>query len=136
MPAALIRAAIPVVGVADIDATSRFYARLGFAERNRYPDYAIYSRDGFELHVWLDPQVEPETTGYSAYFRVANADALHHEFSSRGVEEWSSEQQHERIRSGRPVELMTTPETQPHGVREFAVYDCVNNRLRFGQSPS
>ncbi len=47
----MLQRAIPVLASLDLEATQRFYAeKIGFMPVARYPDYAICTRDGVQLH--------------------------------------------------------------------------------------
>lgn len=100
-------AVVPVLPSRDLDRSARFYARLGYEVVARYPDYAILSREGAELHLTAEP-VEPGANPAGLYLRVA------------GVDAWAAA-------------LGARAEDKPWGQREFAVGDPDGNLLRFGE---
>lgn len=106
----------------DLPATLAYYReRLGFECTGTWldpPVYAIVVRDRQHIHFRLAPTA-PHPDKYDdelldAYLRVEDADALHAEFASRGVE------------FTRPVG------DTPWGMREFVVKDCDGRLLAFG----
>jgi len=110
-----IRQAIPLFASLDMDETAAFYsAKLGFTIREQHgKDYLIISRDNVVLNFWpcADRHIAENT---SAYFNVENIDDLYAELKPLGAR-------------------MTEPQTQPYGMREFHVWDCHGNLLRFGE---
>lgn len=111
-----LQRAIPVLASLDLEATQRFYAdRLGFDPMARYPDYAICSRDGIELHFWLtDDPGAPKLT--SCRIDVIGVDALYEEMSAAGV-----------VHPNGPLR------SEPWGFKEFAVLDGDGNLIKFGE---
>jgi predicted enzyme related to lactoylglutathione lyase len=73
----------PIFPVIDLDASTQFYERLGFATR-RYEggDYAYATRDGLELHLGV---VHSITGSASAYIWVDDADAVAATWTAAGV---------------------------------------------------
>ena len=112
---------IPILPSSDFDATARFYGRLGFAERARWPgDYLILAHQrGIELHFWAKPGLVPATNESSCYVRfegVAEARELYDEWAGSGL---GSDQLH-------------PPEGTDYGLLEFAVRDDDRNVIRIG----
>ena len=105
--------------------TLGFYERLGFEMRGAPPEtygYLIVGRGPMiELHFWQSPDVDPLTTDYSCYVRVADADALHAEWEAAGIP--SDPETGSR--------LMPTGGTD-YGMREFALVDKSGNLVRVG----
>jgi catechol 2,3-dioxygenase-like lactoylglutathione lyase family enzyme len=102
----------PIFPVADVEASLRFYERLGFATR-LYDggDYGFATRDGLELHLGL---AKPGIAGTaSAYVWTDDADALAEVWASAGVE----------------VHPPVDTEWRQH---EGAVVDPDGNVIRFG----
>ena len=49
-----ISATVPILASLQLDESIAFYTqKLGFVQRGRWPDYAIVSRDGCEIHFFL-----------------------------------------------------------------------------------
>lgn len=120
--------AVPILPSRDLDETLAFYLRLGF-ENTGAPhkewNYLIISRGNAELHFWGDPSVDPLTTSFSCYLRVADADALHAEWERIGVPRDES--------NGSRLE---PPATTDYGMREFALIDPSGNLIRAGSPRS
>ena len=111
-----LQRAIPVLASLDLEATQRFYAeKIGFMPVAEYPDYAISSRDGVQLHFWLtdDPDVPKET---SCRIDVLGIEALYEELGAAGV-----------IHPNGPLRQ------QPWGFKEFATLDGDGNLIKFGE---
>ncbi len=112
----LIASTVPVLASLDLDESLRFYAdRLGFEPRLHVPGgYAIVERDGAQLHFWrcADRRIAENT---SCYVRTPDVDALHREFTGRGLR-------------------LDPPRTRDWGMRELYVIDPHGNLLRFGQA--
>ena len=115
-----IDAVQPVLMSRDVDASIRFYARLGFVRVfGRPPEnplYAAVRRDGVELHLqWHDAgQWEPTGDRPTYRFVVADVDGLHWEFRDAGVLE----------------DIQPVADTA-WGTREFHVRDPDGNGLQF-----
>jgi hypothetical protein len=94
----------PVLTVHDLDAALARYQRLGFAtELDRAAKYGFAERGAVQLH--LQPG-DPDETGGVVYLYVSDADALHTEWASAGVQ-------------GRFI----GPHNTPYGLREFVYTD-------------
>lgn len=68
---------IPILPSPDFDATSRFYARLGFTERGRWDDeYLIIEHQGagIELHFWYNKKLKPAKNDAGCYVRLSTDD--------------------------------------------------------------
>lgn len=116
--------AVPILPSRDLRETLAFYERLGFENRGAEPevwDYLIVGRGGIELHFHAEPAVDPLTTDFGCYLRVADADALHAEWGRIGVA-------HDPATGSRLV----APVTTDYGLREFALVDPTGNLLRVG----
>lgn len=96
--------------------SAAFYVeKLGFTIRERYgDDYLIASRDDVVVNFWpcADRRIAENT---SAYFNVEKIDDLYAELKPLGAR-------------------MTAPKTHDYGMREFHVWDCHGNLLRFGEA--
>jgi catechol 2,3-dioxygenase-like lactoylglutathione lyase family enzyme len=120
--------AVPILPSRDLDETLAFYTRLGFEDTGgpyKEWNYLIVSRGNGELHFWGDPSVDPLTTSFSCYLRVADADALHAEWERVGVPRDPTN----GSRLERPVDT-------DYGMREFALVDPSGNLIRVGSPPS
>jgi catechol 2,3-dioxygenase-like lactoylglutathione lyase family enzyme len=120
--------AVPILPSRDLDETLAFYTRLGFEDTGgpyKEWNYLIVSRGNAELHFWGDPSVDPLTTSFSCYLRVADADALHAEWERVGVPRDPTN----GSRLERPVDT-------DYGMREFALVDPSGNLIRVGSPPS
>lgn len=114
--------AIPVLASLDLEQTKNFYeTKLGFAAE-LYGDYMIARRDDMEIHFWLaDDRIHPENT--SCYIRGGQVPALYEEFSKKRIGE-------------NPIdgERISDFQVRPWGMKEFYVWDCHGNLLKFGIS--
>ena len=119
-----MESAVPILPSRDLRETVAFYERLGFQD-NGSPweewNYLIISRGGAELHFWSEPSVDPLTTSFSCYLRVADADALHAEWEGVGVP-----------RDETNGSRLEPPVDTDYGIREFALIDPSGNLLRVG----
>lgn len=106
---------IPVLAYLSIAETLGFYTEhLGFRQRLLMDDYLIVERDGSEIHFWRCTEAHiAENT--SCYIRVPDADALHDEFTARGL-------------------ALEPPIEREWGMKELYVIDPHGNLLKFGQS--
>jgi hypothetical protein len=97
----------PVVTVSDLGAALARYGRLGFAtELDEPAQYGFVRRGAVQLHLVPGDVDEPGGTGGAVYVYVSDADALHAEWASAGVE-------------GR----FLGPHDTPYGLREFVYID-------------
>ncbi|MAB14664.1 VOC family protein [Parvibaculum sp.] len=115
--------AIPVLASLDLDQSKRFYTeKLGFSAE-RYGDYLIVKRDDMEMHFWLtDDRIHPENT--SCYIRGGQVPALYEEYAKAGI-------------GTDPIggERLSDFEVRPWNMKEFYVWDCHGNLLKFGCAP-
>jgi len=112
---------IPILPSADFDATAAFYARLGFAERGRWPgDYLILrSPEGIELHFRMDARLDPLRNDGACYIRFASAagaSALHQAWAALDL----------------PGARLHAPAATGYGLLEFGLVDPHGNLLRIG----
>ncbi len=114
---------IPVLASLDLDQSKRFYTeKLGFAAE-RYGDYLIVTRDEMEMHFWLtDNRIHPENT--SCYIRGGQVPTLYEEYAKAGI-------------GTDPIggERISDFEVRPWNMKEFYVWDCHGNLLKFGCAP-
>jgi catechol 2,3-dioxygenase-like lactoylglutathione lyase family enzyme len=107
----------PVIPTRDLPAALIRYERLGF-EVSNYDGGHVYGfvcRDDVQLHLCQVDQLDTQSTLVSVY--VSDADALHAQWSSSGVE-------------GRFYE----PSNTEYGLREGAYVDPDGNLLRYGSA--
>src|SRR5580704_8861986 len=98
---------VPVLTVPNVDAALARYRRLGFAiELDEPAGYGFAERGEVQLHLQPDDPDDPGQTGGLVYIRVSDAEALHAEWTSAGVE-------------GR----FMGPHNTPYGLREFVYTD-------------
>lgn len=97
----------PVITVRDLAAALARYRRLGFdVELDESPGYGFVRRGAVEMHLISSDPDDPDRTGGVVYVYVSDADALHAEWTSAGVE-------------GR----FLGPHDTPYGLREFVYTD-------------
>jgi catechol 2,3-dioxygenase-like lactoylglutathione lyase family enzyme len=116
--------AVPILPSRNLEETLDFYSRLGFELRGAPIEkygYLIIGRGSIELHFWDEPNVDPLTTAASCYVRVRDADALHHEWESAGVESDAA-----------TGSRLVAPTETDYGMREFALVDKSGNLIRVG----
>jgi hypothetical protein len=107
MPEVAFERIAPVVTVHDLDAALARYRRLGFAtELDEPAQYGFAERGAAQLHFQAADPDDPGGTGGVVYLYVSDADALHAEWTSAGVE-------------GR----FMGPHDTPYGLREFVYTD-------------
>lgn len=109
--------AAPVLITTDVPAALERYRALGFMVSAHADglEYGFLRRGEAWLHVSYAPDVDPSLNAVSAYLYCDDADALHAEWTSSGVE-------------GRHVAPMDTD----YGLREGAYVDPDGNLLRYG----
>jgi catechol 2,3-dioxygenase-like lactoylglutathione lyase family enzyme len=110
------------LAVRDLKESTRFYIDvLGF--RRDFGDgsdgWSFLSRDGFKVRLGECPEEKPAgelgNHSYFVYLTVEGIDQLHQELSTRGA----------------PV--ISEPEDQPWGMREFGLRTPDGHRIRFGE---
>lgn len=123
---AKLTASSPILLVRDVVASANYYRdKMGFSYEGfdgEPPTFVMLQRDG--MHLMLKQAENPEhiiphwkvsAKLCNAYFWVSDVDALHSEFSERGV----------TIDYG--------PCDQPYGCREFGIQDLDEYDIGFGQ---
>ena len=115
---------MPILPAADLGSTLAFYERLGFRETGA-PwatwNYLIVSRGSIELHFFPMPDVDPLTTDFMCYLRVADADALYRDWEAVGIDP-----------DPRTGSRLMPPASTDYGMREFALVDPNGTLLRVG----
>jgi catechol 2,3-dioxygenase-like lactoylglutathione lyase family enzyme len=111
--------AVPILPSRDLRESLGFYATLGFENRGAPPEewnYMILGRGSIELHLIGEPNSFAEWTApTSCHLAVADADALHSEWTGAGV-------------------TVDAPWTTDYGMREFTLLDPSGNLLRVGSA--
>jgi catechol 2,3-dioxygenase-like lactoylglutathione lyase family enzyme len=111
-----------VLAVRDLEESTRFYMDvLGF--RRDFGDgsdgWSFLSRDNFKVRLGECPDEKPASElgnhSYFMYLTVEGLDQLHRELSARGA----------------PV--LSEPEDEPWGMREFSIRTPDGHRIRFGE---
>jgi catechol 2,3-dioxygenase-like lactoylglutathione lyase family enzyme len=111
-----------VLAVRNLQESTRFYMDvLGF--RRDFGDgsdgWSFLSRDSFKVRLGECPDERPASElgdhSYFVYLTVEGLDELHQELSGRGAQ------------------VISEPEEQPWGVREFSVRTPDGHRIRFGE---
>jgi catechol 2,3-dioxygenase-like lactoylglutathione lyase family enzyme len=111
-PRATLGGAIPILRVADLDASVAYYVdRLGFTLQWRADPVASVGRDRVSLMLSADDQGQPGTW---VWLSTDDADALYAELAGRGAR------------------LRHPPTNYPWGSRECQVTDPDGHVLRFG----
>ena len=116
----------PILGMRDVRAALEVFTKqLGFRLHGTFgPDaregmvYAILSRGDAEIHLQIrrHAPLDVGRQGFerSAYFRVADTDALHADLAARGAR------------------ILEPPHDQPYGMRELTVAAPEGHVLAFG----
>ncbi len=68
-----------------LDATSAFYARLGFVEQYRDDGWLVMSRGHLTLEFFPHARLRPATSHHQANLRVDDLDSLHAAFAQSGI---------------------------------------------------
>jgi catechol 2,3-dioxygenase-like lactoylglutathione lyase family enzyme len=79
--------ATPNLPSRDFEATSRFYARLGFTESWRDAGWMILERGPLKLEFFPHPNLDPVESWFSACFRLDDVDGFYAECRAAGLEE-------------------------------------------------
>ena len=109
--------AVPILPSRDLRESLEFYERLGFENLGAPPEewnYMILGRGTIRLHfMGKSPEFSTWSTPTSCYVAVADADALHDEWTRSGI-------------------VADVPVTTDYAMREFTVEDPTGNLLRVG----
>ncbi len=79
--------ATPNLPARDFEATSRFYAALGFAEGWRDDGWMILTRGDLTLEFFPFPDLDPLSSSFSCCLRLDNLDAFYTACVAAGVPE-------------------------------------------------
>jgi catechol 2,3-dioxygenase-like lactoylglutathione lyase family enzyme len=111
-----------VLAVRDLTSSTRFYTDvLGF--RRDFGDgsdgWSFLSRDNFKVMLGECPDEKPASElgnhSYVAYLTVKGLDQLHQEVVAHGAQ------------------VVSPPESEPWGMREFSIRTPDGHRIRFGE---
>lgn len=111
-----------VLAVRNLQESTQFYIEvLGF--RRDFGDgsdgWSFLSRDNFKVMLGECPDEKPAGElgdhSYFVYLTVEGLDQLHQELSARGAQ------------------VISAPENQPWGLREFSIRTPDEHRIRFGE---
>lgn len=111
--------AIPTLPARSLRATLAFYEALGFEGELYDQGYLIATRGSLELHFFPYPDLDPASSSFGAYLRVADVDALHAAWSRAKL-------------PAQGIPRLTAVEDKPWGMREFALIDADGSLLRVG----
>jgi uncharacterized glyoxalase superfamily protein PhnB len=110
-----------VLAVRNLQESTRFYTEvLGFQrDPIEAEGWSFLTRDSFKVRLGECPNEKPASElgdhSYIVYLTVEGLDQLHQELSARGA----------------PV--ISEPEDQPWGLREFSIRTPDGHRIRFGE---
>ncbi len=76
--------AVPVLPTTDLNRATSFYGQLGFQVLHQEAEYAIVTRDGVGLHLWLSPERSLAEQS-SCRIQVTGLEALYEEYQTRGL---------------------------------------------------
>lgn len=106
--------AVPILPSGDLDRALACYRYLGFTVLGRTDDYLRLVLGPVELHLYLEPDLDPLRNGSGCYLRVPDPAALRAAWSDDGVN------------------CLDLPGTAAYGTSLFAVIDSDGNTLRIG----
>ena len=115
--------ATPNLPARDFEATSRFYAALGFVEGWRDGGWMILKRGNLTLEFFPDPNVDPLTSGFGCCLRLDDLDAFYDACKAAGIAETCR---------GQP--RIHPPKTESWGGRLGALIDPDGTLLRLIQN--
>ena len=120
----MVDRATPNLPSRDLDATTEFYAALGFAATYRDPGWLILERGGLVVEFFPDPRMDPASTATSCCLRVDDVDELYAACVGAGLPE---------THLGWP--RIHPPHVEDSGMRIGALVDADGNLLRLVQNP-
>ena len=116
--------ATPNLPTRDLDATTRFYAAIGFEATFHDPGWLILERGTLKLEFFPDPSTDPASTAAGCCLRVDDVDSLYAACVVAGLPE---------TYVGWP--RLHPPRTEESGMRIGALVDADGNLLRLVQNP-
>ena len=120
----MVDRATPNLPSRDLDATTAFYAALGFEAAYHDPGWLILKRGTLMLEFFRDPGMDPALTAASCCLRVDDVDALYAVCLDAGLPE---------THLGWP--RLHPPRLEDSGLRIGALVDADGNLLRLVQNP-
>ena len=115
--------ATPNLPSRDFEATSRFYARLGFCESWRDAAWMILNRGTLTLEFFPYPDLDPKTSSFGACLRLDDLDAFYTICQQAGLPVTTT---------GHP--RLEPPRLEPSGLRIAALLDPDGSLLRLIQN--
>ena len=115
--------ATPNMPSRDFEATSRFYAGLGFVESWRDAGWMILKRGGLTLEFFPHPELDPKTSWFSSCLRLDDLDAFYAVCLEAGLSE---------SHIGRPC--LHAPKVESWGGRIGALVDPDGTLVRLIQN--
>jgi len=106
--------AVPILPSGDLDRALACYGYLGFTMLGRTADYLRLTLGSVELHLYLDPALDPLRNSAGCYLRVPDPAGLRTTWEDDGVN------------------CLDLPGTAAYGTSLFAVIDSDGNTLRIG----
>ncbi|GAA5105548.1 bleomycin resistance protein [Alloalcanivorax gelatiniphagus] len=120
----MVDRATPNLPSRDLDATTVFYAALGFEAAYRDPGWLILERGDLMLEFYPDPGMDPGSTAASCCLRVDDVDALYAVCVAAGLPETHLD-----------WPRVHPPQVEESGMRIGALVDADGNLLRLVQNP-
>ena len=115
--------ATPNLPSRDFEATSRFYAALGFVEGWRDTGWMILRSGGLTLEFFPDPDLDPLTSSFGSCLRLDDLDAFYARCVAAGIPEQCS---------GQP--RLNPPKVEHSGMRIAYLVDRDGTLLRLIQN--
>jgi hypothetical protein len=103
----------------NLDATAAFYGALGFAPTFKDAGWMILTRGLLVVEFFPMPQLVPRDSSFSACIRVLDLDRLYADFQAAGLPT-----------DNRSIPRLTPPQTEPSGLRMFALVDGDGSLIR------
>ncbi|MEV6633528.1 VOC family protein [Actinoplanes sp. NPDC051470] len=114
---------VPLLPCRDVDEITAFYAVLGFRATYRQPGYVALRRADLNLHFFVVPEFEPETSYGSCLVLVDDIGALHRAFADGMRSAYGKV-----LVSGVP--RMTRPRVRAAALGGFSIVDPAGNWIR------
>lgn len=81
--------AIPMLAVTDVARSVAFYESIGFVTQHQDEDYAIFTQDAIEIHIWrwenMPFPFDPHVNANGCFIRVRGIDELHTRLNPLGI---------------------------------------------------
>ena len=117
----MFKSACPIFPSSDFERTKEFYAKLGFAIGNEFPDhgYLILYQDDVELHFFRAHNNVPENSDHGVFIRVKDANKLSLKYEAHNL-------------ANEGIPRFFPAEDKEWGVCELNIIDPDGTLLRFG----